>query len=181
MKIDTALIRLWASLFILFVLASCAQRPAGPGTYSFALIGDLQYSAAEDVLFAEMREVINREPLAFVVHVGDFKSGANSPCTDALYLQRRDEFNQFAHPFIFITGDNDWVDCRRDSNGSANPLERLEKLRDVFFSSPQSLGQRTLPLMRQSDARVGDPVQSRYRDNVLWVHGVCHAKCTGHE
>lgn len=160
-----------AIVFAVWLLASCATRPSGPDTYSFALIGDSQYSDAEELLFAEMRDAINQEPLAFVVHVGDIKAGGDSICTDQIYLQRRDEFNQFVHPFIYTTGDNDWVDCRRPSNGSMNPLERLEKVRDIFFATPTSLGQRTLALTRQSDARVGDPVLSRYRDNALWVHG----------
>jgi hypothetical protein len=152
-------------------LASCSSRPIGPGTFSFALIADQQYNRREEDLFPQMREQINREPLAFVVHLGDFKAGSNAPCTDALFLQRRDEFNQFTHPFIYTTGDNDWVDCRRPTNGAMIPLERLNKLRDVFFAEPKSLGQRTIPLTRQSDAFVGDNVLSRYRDNVMWVQG----------
>ena len=159
------------SAFAVVLIAGCATRPSGAGVYSFALIGDSQYSEAEEALFAEMRDAINQEPLAFVVHVGDIKAGGNSPCTDQIYLQRRHEFNQFAHPFIYITGDNDWVDCRRPSNGGTNPLERLEKLRDIFFAAPKSLGQRTIALTRQSDARVGDPILSRFRDNAFWVHG----------
>jgi hypothetical protein len=160
-----------AAAALLLLASGCANRPTGPKTFSFALIGDMQYNAEEERAFAKLRETINQEDVAFVVHLGDFKAGSNSPCTDALFLKRRDEFNSFAHPFIYTTGDNDWVDCRRPTNGGMNPLDRLNKLRDVFFAEPKSLGKKTIPLMRQSEAFAGDPVLSRYRDNVLWVHG----------
>jgi hypothetical protein len=151
------------------VLVGCATRPSGPGTFSFAVIGDLQYNAEEEKQFPHLLDQISVQPMSFVMHLGDFKAGSNSPCTDALFLKRRDEFNRSAHPFIYTTGDNDWVDCRRPTNGAMDPLERLAKLREVFFAEPKSLGKRTIALTRQSDAFVGDPILSRYSDNVLWV------------
>lgn len=156
--------------FTACALASCTSLPASH-TYSFALIGDQQYNAAEDALFTNLLDTISRDKLAFVVHLGDFKAGSGSPCTDAIYMQRRDEFNRSKHPFILLTGDNDWVDCRRPSNGPYQPLERLNKLRDVFHAKPDSLGKNKLPLQRQSDIFAADPILSRYAENVLWVHG----------
>ena len=44
------------------------------------------------------------EPLAFAVHVGDFKSGY-SECGDALYQQRKEWFNLSRHPFVLVPGD----------------------------------------------------------------------------
>ncbi len=151
-------------------LASCSSLPANH-TYSFALIGDQQYNVAEEALFPDLLETISSEKLAFVVHLGDFKAGSNSPCTDALFMQRRDEFNRSKHPFILLPGDNDWVDCRRPSNGSYQPLERLNKLREVFYATPETLGKNKLSLMRQSDVFAADPILSRYSENALWVQG----------
>lgn len=151
-------------------LASCVSLPANH-TYSFALIGDQQYNAAEETLFPDLLDTISRDKLAFVVHLGDFKAGSNSPCTDALYLQRRDEFNRSKHPFILLTGDNDWVDCRRAGNGGFAPLERLEKLREVFYATPETIGKNKLALQRQSDIFAADPILSRYAENVMWIHG----------
>jgi hypothetical protein len=105
------------------------------------------------------------------MHLGDLKAGGNSPCTDEIYLRRFAEFNEFVQPFIFTPGDNDWTDCRRPTNGRMDPLNRLEKLRDIFFSEPKSLGKQKIALTRQSDAFVGDPVLSRYRENTMWIHG----------
>lgn len=176
MKNRTDPLRALLSLLALFMLVGCATRPTGPGTFSFALIGDLQYSAAEEAEFPGLMRALDREPLAFIVHVGDIKAGSNSPCTDSLYEKRRAEFDASAHPFIFTPGDNDWVDCRRPTNGAMNPLERLHKMREVFYRSDESLGQRKIRLTSQAQAFVGDPVLSRYRENNLWVqNGVVFA------
>jgi Calcineurin-like phosphoesterase len=156
--------------FTTCVLASCMSLPAN-NTYSFALIGDQQYNAAEEALFPDLLDTISRDKLAFVVHLGDFKAGSASPCTDALYTRRRDEFNRSKHPFILLTGDNDWVDCRRAGNGEFAPLERLGKLREVFYATPDTLGKNKLSLQRQSDIFAADPVLSRYSENVKWIHG----------
>jgi hypothetical protein len=158
------------AISVMCALASCMSLPANH-TYSFALIGDQQYNAAEEALFPDLLDTISNEKLAFVVHLGDFKAGSNAPCTDALYALRRNEFNRSKHPFILLTGDNDWVDCRRPSNGPYQPLERLNKLREVFYATPDSLGKNKLPLQRQSDIFAADPILSRYSENALWVHG----------
>src|SRR5262249_32637731 len=73
-----------------------------------------------------------------------------------------------AHPFIFTPGDNDWADCH-EARGikGGNPLERLAHLRTVFFESEQSLGQRPIPLIRQSQ----NPDFRTYRENVRWTAG----------
>jgi hypothetical protein len=160
-------------IFVAFTacaLASCMSLPASH-TYSFALIGDQQYNAAEEALFPDLLDTISSDKLAFVVHLGDFKAGSNSPCTDALYAQRRNEFNRSKHPFILLTGDNDWVDCRRPSNGSYQSLERLNKLREIFYATPETLGKNKLSVMRQSDVFAADPILSRYSENALWVQG----------
>jgi len=134
-------------------------------------MGDQQYNVAEEALFADLLDTISQEKLAFVVHLGDFKAGSGSPCTDALYLQRRNEFNRSNHAFILLPGDNDWVDCRRPSNGSHQPLERLDKLREVFYTTPETLGKNKLSVMRQSDVFAANPILSRYSENALWVQG----------
>ena len=140
-------------------------------SFSFALIGDQQYNPAEELQFPHLLQAMDRENVQFVVHVGDFKAGRNAPCTDTLFLRRRQEFNESLHPFVYIPGDNDWVDCRRPTNGGAIPLERLEKLRELFFAKPESLGKNKLALTRQADVFSGDAVLSRYRENVMWIAG----------
>jgi len=141
--------------------------------FSFGIVGDAPYNAREETQFAQMLGEINYENLDFVVHVGDIKSGS-SPCSDELYEARKRLFQASRHPFILVPGDNDWTDCHRKRAGEYDPLERLERLRQLFYANEQSLGQSTLKLEHQSDDPAARTAQfRRYRENVRWlVHGV---------
>jgi len=119
------------------------------GPYAIGLWGDLPYSDTQALtgvpnLIADM----NRHDLAFTVHDGDLKAGNGTPgsvtpttCSDALYVQALGFFNALRAPAMFTTGDNDWTDCDRPSNGGFSSRERLDHERQVFFSTPFSLGQ----------------------------------------
>lgn len=166
---------LWLRIALCFGLAlvgtGCATRSTDSRHFSFALVGDQQYDEREEALFPAMLASMNNADIAFVVHVGDFKAGSNSPCTDTLYERRRAEFDQSRHALVFTPGDNDWVDCRRPTNGRADPLERLAKIRELFFATPFSLGKQPIPLSRQSIVSRGDPVLSKFSENAMWTHG----------
>src|SRR5262245_41440073 len=95
-------------------LALCAST--GAADFTFGALGDLPYSADEEERFPALIADMNREELAFVVHVGDFKR-ATETCSDEIFLQRREWFEQSRHPFIFVPGDNEWTDCRRPFGG----------------------------------------------------------------
>jgi hypothetical protein len=156
-----------------FVLVGCVSQTAiatSKTAFSFGLIGDQQYNAAEEKQFAAMLLAIDREPLDFVVHLGDFKAGGFSPCTDSLFSSRFTELNQSKHPLIYTPGDNEWVDCRRPSNGAMDPLERLDKLRELFFREPKSLGRSSMSLTSQASSFSSDSSSARYRENTMWVH-----------
>src|SRR5947207_1372495 len=97
-----------AALVAALLCAGCAATPPPPGSFSFAFMGDLPYNPREEVLFeALLREVDAEDGLAFALHVGDFKGGG-TPCSDALFLKRRAQFDASRHPFFFVPGDNEW-------------------------------------------------------------------------
>jgi len=133
---------------------------------SFGLFGDMPYSRWEREQLPALLNEINREPLAFVVHDGDFKSGG-SVCSDEVFLDMLGVFQSSLHPLVFVPGDNEWTDCHRKNNGGYDPLERLAKLRELFFAGDTALGQRPLKLERQSS----DPAFAAYRENVRWEAG----------
>ncbi len=119
------------------------------GAYAIGLWGDLPYeSATSNVqttigvpnLIADM----NAHRLKFTVHNGDLKAGSVVQCTDALYYQSLDFFNTLRAPAMFTPGDNDWTDCDRPANGGFNSRERLDRERQILFSTPYSFGQRRL-------------------------------------
>lgn len=157
-------------LFILLsilALAGCASAPGvdSSGKFEIGLIGDQHYDAGSAAKFPNIMAEMNRAQLAFVVHVGDIGAPTYNSCKDETYYQRRDEFNQSRHPLIFTPGDNEWTDCHEA--GIPDSLERLAKVREVFFQGERSLGQRTLPLVRQSV----DPRYAKFRENARWTHG----------
>jgi hypothetical protein len=56
---------------------------------------------------------------------------------------------------MFTPGDNDWTDCDRPSNGGFDSLGRLELERQVFFSTPYSLG--TKPMKQEVQSGPNEP------------------------
>jgi hypothetical protein len=170
----TGCFRRFAFVVILFAsglaaattLAS-AQEGAN-SAFAFGLFGDLAYTAAEEPLLTNVLADIDRTPLAFVVHVGDLGSPRAGSCTQTLWLRRLAQFQASTNPLIYTPGDNDWTDCH-DQQGvpGADPLERLPKLRGLFFATEQSFGRRTIMLTRQSDT----PQFANYRENARWDFG----------
>lgn len=131
----------------------------------FALMGDMPYSDREIESVRLIIEEINRDnEIAFVVHDGDIKSGSEK-CDNQRFADRKADFEQSRHPFILIPGDNEWTDCHRPSNGGYSPEERLTKLRELFFATDESLGQRKMKLTRQGDLQ---PQYAAWRENVRW-------------
>jgi hypothetical protein len=64
-------------------------------------------------------------------------------------------------------GDNEWADCHRAKPRTYDPLERLAKLRQMFFQGDASLGQRRMKLERQSEGSR----YPAYRENARWIYG----------
>jgi hypothetical protein len=148
------------------------QQHMSRARYDFALIGDVPYRPADATnTFPNMIRHINQQRLAFVVHDGDIKNGS-SPCDDDVLERCQAQFQTFKHPFVLVFGDNEWTDCgnaakQEDKNRLHDPEERLAKCRDLFSQGNHTMGQRTMPLDRQSN----DPTYSEYRENVRWNYG----------
>jgi hypothetical protein len=155
-------LRLIAALALWWALAGFA---AAADPFTFAALGDTPYNAEEEARFVPLIAELNRNDLAFVIHIGDFKSGW-SDCSDELYRERGEWFGLSHHPLIYVPGDNDWTDCWRGPAGGYQPTERLLKLRELFFARPVSLGQRALHLERQTRSASPRP----YPEHARWVH-----------
>jgi len=168
-----------AAALAALALAGCASKPPHPESFSFAVTGDSPYSEREAMEFDAMLAAMGAEPLAFVVHVGDFKAGGDSPCADERYAEARARLDRSRHALVLTPGDNDWTDCRRDSNGKMDPLERLARLRRLFFSDPWSLGRSRLPLARQEACAEREGTACRcpgLPENAMWTkNGVVFA------
>jgi hypothetical protein len=152
-------------------LAGCsAPTPRGPGAFTFAVVGDTPYSDAEERKWLDLIGRVNATDIAFTIHVGDIKGGG--PCSDEIYARRRAQFDSFAKPLIYTPGDNEWTDCRRKHMGSMDPIERLARLRQVFFADRWSLGASRLWLDAQ-DACLVPPAEgcgcAAHPENRAWT------------
>ncbi|MDE2203965.1 MAG: hypothetical protein KGJ38_14780 [Burkholderiaceae bacterium] len=152
-----------AMLMPLAAPAAPKGRAGAPPGFSFAVIGNLP-ERAEDVGPARaLLDAIDTAQPAFVVHLGNLK-GRDEPCSDTLLEARHDLLDNLIAPVIYIPGDHDWSDCQRPAAGSYDPVERLLRLRELFYPDDNTLGQRAMTVMRQSD-------QARfrsYRENTRW-------------
>lgn len=164
---------------VLLLLANVATlqaaKPVKKLPTEFALVGDMPYGPAQDRQFANVMKAIDADDLAFVVHVGDFQSDGMiwkqdsegfPPCADATFQDRLGLAQKSKHSFIFTPGDNDWTDCYRAKPRAYEPLERLARLREMFYPDDFSLGQTKLKLARQS----ADANYAKFRENAQWTY-----------
>jgi predicted phosphodiesterase len=159
------LARLGCALSLLLAACTAHIPPALPSAFhpplAFALIGDTPYNESEAAILDRVIDEMNREELAFVIHVGDITSGLG-PCGDEWLQARKRQFERSRHPFVIVPGDNEWVDCHRSG---MDPMERLAKFRELFESGGSSLGQRKIALERQSGR------YAEYREHLRWIAG----------
>ena len=172
----SALIAAYGMLFLSACAAVQATSGARSGRFEFALIGDVPYNARQEREFVHVMKELDAADLAFVVHNGDFwwdgaawteQAGGLPPCSDEAFENRLALAQGSRHPFIFVPGDNEWADCHRAKPRTYEPFERLAKLRQMFFTTDQSLGRRSMRVTRQSE----DAAYAKFRENVRWAYG----------
>lgn len=158
--------RFWVrcALGLAVLLALAGRLAAQP--VAFGLFGDVPYTRWERAQLPALMAQMDAAGLAFVVHDGDIKSGSDD-CSDATLQDILGLFQSSRTPLIYVPGDNEWTDCHRRSNGRYDPLERLARLRELFFQGEHALGGGALLLLRQSR----NPAYAPYRENVRWEAG----------
>ena len=140
---------------------------AAGGAYTIALFGDMPYNQLGRDQYPNLLADINRSHVAFSVFDGDLKAGGDGGCVDGVYTDAIANFNALKQPVVFLPGDNDWTDCWGRYGATQMPFfdpeGRLALERQLFASTDQSLGQKTMTLTRQSAAG--------YPENVRWQLG----------
>lgn len=159
------------------MVASAQQSPSQDRPFQFGLIGDMPYTYVQEKEYQRVLAALNAADLAFVVHVGDTQNDPRGyyprpevgslPCTDDNYKTIYDSFQTVRHPFILTPGDNDWADCHLVREPKVDPLDRLAKVRAMFYPEGRSLGQRTIPVESQSK----DVPFAKFRENLRWTIG----------
>jgi ribosomal protein L24E len=135
--------------------------------FQVGIVGDSGYASEHHAVFDRVVDHMNSFPLAFTVHAGDFKDNI-SACTDSRFEKVLTSFNRSAAPFVYTPGDNEWMDCGQNGNNPMDPVERLGKLRSLFFAEDRSLGANPMPLVTQRQK--GFPENTRWtREGVVFA------------
>lgn len=139
------------------------EKETDEHAHRFAIVGHRAAEGGE----AALKEVLlhaKDEDLAFLVVTGI--KGAEESCGDRLYQKRRELFDKAKRPVILSLSGNDWTGCR-NSAGRTNAIERLNRLRELFYGEPESLGKDKLQVTRLSSS----PRFRSYAENAHWQVG----------
>jgi hypothetical protein len=143
------------------LFAQAAPPTAG---FRFGVIGHSFKNAPDEaVLKRAIADAAQVNP-AFIVATG-IKS-ASEPCSDKLYAQRRALLDESPPPMIVSLAGSDWSGCL-NSAGRSNAIERLNRLRELFYADAESLGAKRMPLTRLSSTAKF----RSYAENAHWEHG----------
>ena len=143
---------------------ACAALPAqADDGHRFGVIGHSFNRGGEKQLRQALADS-SEKSLAFVVVTGI--KGDKEGCTDTLYEERRDLIDASKRPMIVAPAGSDWTECK-NSAGKLNPIERLNRVRELFFGEPTSLGQKKITVTRLSTS----PRFRSYAENSHWEIG----------
>ena len=143
--------------------AAAAKDKEGGDAHRFAVIGHSFDDGGENHL-KETIAALDDKPDAFMVVTGI--KGNAEPCSDKLYPQRRALVDDAKRPVIVLPAGSDWTECR-NSAGRSNAIERLNRMRELFYGEPSALGSGKLALTRLSMS----PRFRSYAENAHWSVG----------
>jgi hypothetical protein len=159
----------YSGFLILAVVAGVATKgppppvPNPPGSFSFAALGDAPYYPWEEIRFRLVLQDLDAHDLNLVLHVGDLFW---RPCSDERYQRSFEQMQSLRHPVVYTPGDNEWTDCWEPRVGGFVPLDRLDRLRGIFFADPgRSLGGAPRALVSQA----ADTEFAEFVENVRWT------------
>ncbi len=145
------------------LLAAMPVRAAGD-EFSIGVIAPSLTAPNDDSALHQAISETDDDNLAFVV-VNGIKS-AEENCTDTVYLDRKILFDGAKNGLVVSLAGADWTGCR-SSSGRTAAIERLNRLRELFFAEDFSFGASKIPLSRQSSA----PKFRSYAENARWEFG----------
>jgi len=134
-------------LLTCYVVASAHSAPVNVTARQFRF-GVLQQPAdGSDVPLREAIVRANQKNLAFLV-VNGIKS-KNEPCSDTFYQQRKNLLNESEKAIVVSLAGSDWIECKSEE-GKPLAVERLQRLRELYFDGGTTLGAKKMRLVRQS-------------------------------
>ena len=153
------------ALLLAFALAAhgaCMAAPKAAPGHEFGVIGHSFTNSRGEAYLEKSLAKTRSHALEFVVATGI--KGESEPCSDTLYTRRRDLFDAARRPIVVLPAASDWSGCKNTAGRLVN-IERLHRLREVFYPEAESLGARKLALTRLS---ISSKFRS-YAENAYWM------------
>jgi hypothetical protein len=146
------------------LLMATSAVPAQTTKFSFGVIAPLFRPAQDDTVLREAIADTDADNLAFVIASG-IKGDADA-CTDSVYLRRRSILDSAKNGLLVSLTGSDWTQCV-NNRGESVAVERLNRIRELFFVDDFSFGSSRIPVMRQSVS----PIFRSYAENMRWHIG----------
>lgn len=146
------------------LILSAAPDCSMASDFAFGVIGQTIRTPNDSAPLVQAITESDADSLAFVVADG-FKR-ADESCSDDFYQQRYNVLANAKNGLILALAAGDWSECKTGS-GRVDGIERLNRLRELFFSDEFSLGASKIPLLRQSIT----PKFRSYVENARWEVG----------
>ncbi|KQQ33849.1 hypothetical protein ASF61_09610 [Duganella sp. Leaf126] len=141
-----------------------ARSDLAAGSFRFGVIGhSFKTGADETVLKRAIAGATQGRP-AFVVATG--VKAESEPCSDKLYASRYALLDASSVPMVVSLAGSDWSACL-NSAGRSNAIDRLNRLRELFYRDSETLGAKRLPVTRLS----GSAKFRSYAENAHWQVG----------
>ncbi|MGV8898173.1 MAG: hypothetical protein ACOH2B_02860 [Burkholderiaceae bacterium] len=158
------LLRLPSSLLAGLLLSISVAAWAQPNSFDFGVIAHAFQRDADKNPLQQAINASNTENLAFVV-VNGITSGAEN-CSDKAFSHSQKIFSKSENALIVSLAADDWVNCKT-KDGKSIAIQRLSRIRELFFSDDVSFGRAGTMLIRQTSSAKF----RRYAENARWEYG----------
>lgn len=149
---------------LICVTLLCPSLVQAGDVFGFGVIARPAHAATAATMLSDAINETDADNLAFVV-VNGIKADDES-CTDTVYRDRRSLYENAKNGLIVSLTAGDWADCVNAKNRSI-AIERIRRLRELFFVDEFSFGESQIPLIRQSTI----PTFRMYAENMHWRIG----------
>jgi len=150
-------------LLCLLALASLPTTAKGEA-FSFAVLANAFRYESDERILKQALTATSADTLSFIVANG--VKAREEPCSDEIYVQRKRLYDKASHRVLLTLAANDWAECQR-SNGESAAVERLQRVRDIFFTEPRAHHNKSFTILQQSKT---EKFRS-YSENLRWQVG----------
>ncbi|MEO8599209.1 MAG: hypothetical protein ABI656_05210, partial [bacterium] len=146
------------------LLSASVAAWAQPNSFDFGVIAHAFQRDENKNPLQQAIHASNAESLAFVVVNGIKYSDEN--CSDNVYSRSKKTLGRSENALIVSLAAGDWVTCKA-KNGKSIAIQKLNRVRELFFSDDVSFDDTNTTLIRQtSSAKFRS-----YAENARWEYG----------